>query len=163
MTEQELHANYRGTYVARGLITFLMNAALVVAPGFLGGLAIFFVVQAFAVGLGTGMRSFAAIVFPLMVLAFVKAPQLMGGKRRTINLPELPVLAEVAVMTAAGTVSMMLLELSTSIPIVELVMATGFSFIVYVLSEGRDRAAPYCLGLVIGSLGYVIVVGVPQF
>jgi hypothetical protein len=78
------------------------------------------------------------------------------------TVTNLPVAVEVALMAAAGVVSMMLLELSTSIPIVELVLATGFSFVVYVLSEGRDRAAPYCLGLVIGSLGYVIVIGVPQ-
>lgn len=163
MTEHELDTDYRGSYLARGLITFLMNTALVIAPGFLGALAIYFVVHAFGVNLGTGLRSFAAVIFPLMVLAFVKAGQLMGEKRRTINLPELPIAVEVGAMAAVGVVSMMLLELSTTIPIVELVMASGFSFIVYVLSEGRHRAAPYCLGLVIGSLGYVILVGVPQF
>jgi TctA family transporter len=163
MTEQEFGTDYRGSYLARSLITFLMNAALVIAPGFLGVLAIFFVVQAFGVGLGSGLRSFAAVIFPLMVLAFVKAGHITGERRRTINLPELPIAVEVAAMAVVGVASMMLLELSTSVPVVELVMAAGFSFIVYVLSEGRDRAAPYCLGLVIGSLGYVILVGVPQF
>jgi hypothetical protein len=65
-------------------------------------------------------------------------------------------------MAALGVVSMMLLELSTSIPIVELVLSAGFAFILYLWLGGRDRAAPYCLGLVVGALGYVIVVGVPQ-
>jgi hypothetical protein len=141
-----------------------MNAALIIAPAFLGGLAVFFVAQAFSGGVGAGLRSFAAAIFPLMVLAFVKAGHLTSANRRKgLQLPDLPIVAEVVLMAIAGAVCMMLLELSTSIPIVELVMATGFSFIVYVLSEGRDRAAPYCLGLVIGSLGYVIVIGVPHF
>jgi hypothetical protein len=101
-----------------------------------------------------------------MVLAFVYAGRKLSdeaGPRRGVDLPELPMLAEVAIMAVVGGISMLLLELSTTIPIVELVLATGFSFIVYVLGEGRDRAAPYCLGLVIGSLGYVIIVGVPHF
>ncbi|OLF05663.1 hypothetical protein [Actinophytocola xanthii] len=89
------------------------------STGWLGALAVFFVVQAFLTDVGSGLRSSAAVVFPLMVLAFVKAGQLMNGRRRPVT--------------------------------------------VYVLSEGRDRAAPYCLGLVIGSLGYVILVGIPQF
>ena len=51
-------------------------------------------------------------------------------------------LAEVTATAVAGAVRMLLLELSTSIPIVELVPTTGVAFIVYVLGEGRDRAAP---------------------
>ncbi|MCE7003628.1 hypothetical protein LWC34_12435 [Kibdelosporangium philippinense] len=164
-------ADYRadvdpGFRIARELMKFLMNAALVVAPAFLGGLAIFFVSRAFVAGVGSGFRSLAAIVFPLMVLAFVYAGKKLSHeveRQRKVELPELPTLAEVAIMAVVGGVSMLLLELSTTIPIVELVLATGFSFIVYVLGQGRDRAAPYCLGLVIGSLGYVIIVGVPHF
>lgn len=154
-----------GFTIARALMRFLMNAALVVAPAFLCFLAIFFVTRAFLTGVGTGFRSFAAVVFPLMVLAFAYAGKKFAeeaGRPRRIELRELPMLAEVAIMAVAGGLSMLLLELSTTIPIVELVLATGFSFIVYVLGEGRDRAAPYCLGLVIGSLGYIILIGVPN-
>lgn len=171
MVEQRAESD-RGFDFARGLMKFLMNAALVIAPGFLGCLAVYFVAKAFLDGVGPGFRSLAAVVFPLMVLAFVYAGRGMANgqevnaadrKRRTVDLPDIPVLAEVAAMTVVGAISMLLLELSTTIPVVELVLATGFSFIVYVLGEGRDRAAPYCLGLVIGSLGYVIIVGVPHF
>jgi hypothetical protein len=57
---------------------------------------------------------------------------------------------------------MQLLNLSTSIPIVELVLSAGFSFILYLWADDKDRASPYCLGLVIGSLGYIIILGVPH-
>lgn len=181
MVENPAHPTDRGYEFSRSLMKFLMNAALVVAPTFLGGLAIFFVSKAFLTGMGTGFRSLAAVVFPLMVLAFVYAGRKMAEEaartaarqgtsssaaprgHRTVKLPEYPVLGEVATMAAVGALSMLLLELSTTIPIVELVLATGFSFIVYVLGEGRHRAAPYCLGLVIGSLAYVIIIGVPHF
>lgn len=179
MVEQRAESD-RGFDFARGLMKFLMNAALVIAPGFLGCLAVYFVAKAFLDGVGPGFRSLAAVVFPLMVLAFAYAGRGMANpqvpdaaddreaitpdrNKRKVDLPDIPVLAEVAAMTGVGAISMLLLELSTTIPVVELVLATGFSFIVYVLGEGRDRAAPYCLGLVIGSLGYAIIVGVPHF
>jgi hypothetical protein len=150
----------RSNFASR-IVEFLLYSALVLAPGFLGGLAFFFVARAFFDGAATGMRSFAAAVLPLMVLTFMVAPKI-GRDQRTVRVPNLPMWAEIAGMASVGIASMLLLELSTTIPVVELVLSAGFAFILYLWLGGKDRAAPYCLGLVVGALGYVIVLGVPH-
>ncbi|MFF1614847.1 hypothetical protein ACFVYA_44420 [Amycolatopsis sp. NPDC058278] len=162
--------------LAKKTVIGIMWSALIIAPVFLGGLAFFFVARAFMSGFTVGLRSFAAVVLPLMVLTFVVAPKL-GQRRRSGTEPEsppnrifelpawlvgMPLWLATIGMTAAGAIMMQLLTISTSIPIVELVLAAGFSFILYLWSDDRDRAAPYCLGLVIGALGYVIILGVPH-
>src|SRR5689334_8793259 len=90
----------RGFEFARGLMTFLMNAALVIAPGFLGCLAVYFVAKSFLAGVGPGFRSLAAVVFPLMVLAFVYAGRGLSDDQeantaarsgRKVELPDIPV------------------------------------------------------------------------
>ncbi len=161
MTRQEPSVDFSPANFASRVVDFLLFAALVLAPGFLGGLAFFFVGRAFTTGVGAGFRSFAAVILPLMVLTFMVLPRI-GQGRGGISVPKLPMWAEIGLMAVLGVISMMLLELSTSIPIVELVLSAGFSFILYLWLGGKDRAAPYCLGLVVGALGYVIVVGVPQ-
>jgi hypothetical protein len=160
MTERELSIDYSKDNFASRIVHFLLFAALVLAPGFLGGLAFFFVVRAFINGVAPGFRSFAAVILPLMALTFMVLPK-MGRARDGIRVPRMPIWAAIGTMAVLGVISMMLLGLSTSIPIVELVMSAGFSFILYLWLGGRDRAAPYCLGLVVGALGYVIIVGVP--
>jgi hypothetical protein len=157
--------------LARSIIHGILWTALIVAPGFLGALATFFVIRAFSGGFLPGLRSFAAVVLPLMVLTFVVAPKL--GRTHSSNaygaglaapgrMASMPLWIATLIMAAVGAVMMQLLNLSTSIPIVELVLSAGFSFILYLWADDKDRAAPYCLGLVIGSLGYIIILGVPH-
>jgi hypothetical protein len=154
--------------LAKRIVIGIMWTALIVAPLFVGGLAFFFVVRAFASGFTAGLRSFAAVMLPLMVLTFVVAPKLSRDRRaETVtaarrNIPDIPLWLATTGMAAAGAVLMQLLNISTSIPIVELILSAGFAFILYLWADDRDRAAPYCLGLVIGALGYVIVLGVPH-
>jgi hypothetical protein len=154
---------------ARKIVIGIMWAALIIAPLFLGGLAFFFVVRAFVNGFTVGLRSFAAVMLPLMVLTFVVAPKLTSRKRNESfekqpdrRIPDPPLWLATVGMAVVGGVMMQLLTISTSIPIVELVLSSGFSFILYLWADDRDRAAPYCLGLVIGALGYVIILGVPH-
>jgi len=161
MTEHSVQHPYAQRNFATRIVELLLYSALVLAPGFLGGLAFFFVARAFFESAGTGMRSFAAAILPLMVLTFMVAPKI-GRDSRRVRVPDLPMWAEIAVMAGLGIVSMLLLELSTSVPIVELVLSAGFAFILYLWLGGKDRAAPYCLGLVVGALGYVIIMGVPH-
>ena len=160
MTRRDLTVDYDQANFAQRVVHFLEFVALVLAPGFLGGLAFFFVGHAFTLGVANGLRSFAAVILPLMVLTFMMLP--IGRDRSESRAPMLPTWAQIGLMAVLGVLSMMLLELSTTIPIVELVLASGFAFILYMWRGGKDRAAPYCLGLVVGALGYVIIVGVPQ-
>lgn len=166
MTTRDVLSEDQENY-AKKIVIGIMWTALIVAPLFLGGLAFFFVVRAFAGGFTVGLRSFAAVVLPLMVLTFVVAPKLSRGRRSEIPavpgwIPGFPLWLATIGMAAVGAVMMQLLTISTSIPIVELVLSAGFSFILYLWADDRDRAAPYCLGLVIGALGYVIILGVPH-
>jgi hypothetical protein len=153
---------------AKRIVIGIMWTALIVAPLFLGGLAFFFVVRAFTSGFTAGLRSFAAVALPLMVLTFVVAPKLAKNRRAGVSaspagrIPDIPLWLATAGMAVVGGVLMQLLNISTSIPIVELVLSAGFAFILYLWADDRDRAAPYCLGLVIGALGYVIILGVPH-
>ncbi|ADJ49086.1 hypothetical protein AMES_7261 [Amycolatopsis mediterranei S699] len=164
MTTHEAVSQDQDNY-AKKIVIGIMWTALVVAPLLLGGLAVFFVIRAFTSGFPAGLRSFAAVILPLMVLTFVVAPKI--GKEHAAEavrgrIPEHPLWLATATMTAVGAVMMQLLTISTSIPIVELILSAGFSFILYLWADDRDRAAPYCLGLVIGALGYVIILGVPH-
>src|SRR6185295_7115606 len=68
---------------AKRIIAGMMWTALVVAPLLVGGLAFFFVVRAFSDGFGAGIRSFAAVVLPLMVLTFVVASKLSRRNRES--------------------------------------------------------------------------------
>ena len=157
--------------LAMSVIHAILWTALIVAPAFLGVLATVFVVRAFSGGFLPGLRSFASILLPLVVLTFVVAPQFaqnqQGAATRDKKEPprreaKLSLWQATALMAAAGALMMQLLKLSTSIPIVELVLATGFAFILYLWADSKDHAAPYCLGLVIGALGYIVIVGVPH-
>lgn len=157
--------------LAMNVIHAILWTALIVAPAFLGVLASVFVVRAFSGGFLPGLRSFASILLPLVVLTFAVAPQFVqnqqGAQRRDRKAPlrrkaKLSLWQATALMAAAGALMMQLLKLSTSIPIVELVLATGFAFILYLWADSKDHAAPYCLGLVIGALGYIVIVGVPH-
>jgi hypothetical protein len=62
--------------LARSIIHAILWTALIVAPGFLGVLATFFVIRGFSGGFLSGLRSFAAVLLPLMILTFVVAPRL---------------------------------------------------------------------------------------
>jgi hypothetical protein len=53
-----------------------MWTTLLAAPLFLGGLAFFFVIHALTSGYPAGLRSFAAIILPLMVLTSAVAPKI---------------------------------------------------------------------------------------
>jgi hypothetical protein len=129
------------------------------APGFLLALMIFFVAQAFAGSIGQGLRSFAAVLLPLMVLTFL----VKSSWDTSSWIGRIPAWASFSAMVMLAVATMKLLMLSTSAPVAELVLSSAFSIIALsgFRGEERDRAVPYCLGTVLGALGYVVVLGVP--
>lgn len=58
---------------ARAVDHILYPIALFATPAFLAVLTVYFVVHAFTRGAGSGVRSFAAVLLPLMVLALLVA------------------------------------------------------------------------------------------
>jgi hypothetical protein len=89
MTRRDIAVDYSQANFASRVVHFLLFAALVLAPGFLGGLAFFFVGRAFTTGVAAGFRSFAAVILPLMVLTFLVLPRISRG-RDAITVPKLP-------------------------------------------------------------------------
>lgn len=146
-----LQSNWGTSLVERLLIPFSLFAA----PGMLLGLIIFFLVQAFSTGVGPGFRSFAAVLLPLMALT------LLVVTKATPSMDRIPGWIAFAGMVIVAAAAMQLLTLSTSIPIVQLVLSAAFSLIVFVRRADSERLAPYCLGIVLGALGYVVILGVP--
>jgi hypothetical protein len=133
--------------------------ALVATPGFLLFLMIFFVGRAFANSSGSGVRSFSAVLLPLMVLAL-----LVAFKREKLKRAERVGNLWIFVGTLLiGLGVMELLSLApTGVPISELVLSGSFSVLLFSsVSLSRDRAMFYYFGTILGFLSYVVLLGFP--
>jgi len=153
----EQPGNWGSQLVERLLFPFSTFAA----PGFLLMLMIFFVAQSFAGSVEQGLRSFAAVLLPLMVLTFL----VKSSWDTSSWIGRTPAWASFSAMVTLAVATMKLLTLTTSAPAAELVLSSAFSIIALsgFRREDRDRAVPFCLGTVLGALGYVVVFGVPLF
>jgi hypothetical protein len=154
-TELEDGPNWGVRLVERGLYPF----ALVAAPAFLLALIVFFVARAFSEGLQPGVRSFAAVLLPLMIMTFIAKyrPESAG------KLARIPGFVAFTVMFVVAGATMQLLTFSTKVPVAELVLSAAFSIIVlgYVQLK-RARVITYCIGTVLGALCYVVLLGFPR-
>lgn len=147
--------NWGVRLVERGLYPF----ALAAAPAFLLALIVFFVARAFTDGLQSGVRSFAAVLLPLMVMTFIAKyrPESAG------KLARIPGFLAFIIMFVIAGAMMQLLTFSTKAPVAELVLSAAFSIIVlgYIQLE-RARVITYCIGTVLGALCYVVLFGFPR-
>jgi hypothetical protein len=136
--------------------------ALVATPGFLLLLMVFFVAQSFSNGISAGVRSFSAVLLPLMVLTLLtkfRKEQLQRAERFNNGL--------VFVFTLlVGLAVMELLTIApTGVPLAELVVSGSFSVLLFSLAafpDDKDKAMFYYFGMILGFLGYVIVLGFPS-
>ncbi|MGH3799712.1 MAG: hypothetical protein ACRDTD_06180 [Pseudonocardiaceae bacterium] len=136
----------------------LFPIAIFGTPLVLAGMIVFFIIRAFAQG-GTpaGFRAFAAVLLPLMILTVYVA---LGRKPSTKQIPGSLAFA-ISVAVALG--AMFLLTLSLTLPVVELVFSAALALIIYVWSvDDASDTAPYSLGMILGTLGYIVVLGVPN-
>ncbi|RLP93315.1 hypothetical protein EAD89_06690 [Micromonospora sp. BL4] len=154
---QHEESNWGSRFIEGALYPF----AQVAAPGLLLILMIWFVTRGFAEGVGDGVRSFAGVLLPLMALTFlVKTTQ--GSERDPKSgIMAIPSWASFLAMLIIAGVTLQLLSVSTTIPIVELVVSAAFSIITF-MRTSRTHYVSYCLGTVLGALGYLVLFGVPS-
>lgn len=185
-TDDDANANEQSNWGTRLVLKFLYPFALIAAPVFLLVLLIYFVVTAFIDGgIGTGIRSVAAALIPLMVLTFIiqynKSPLRMISAGSTTETPSHRVArsrvaewlrsssdpskkgARALVFIgslAAGALVMSTLQLSTSIPIGELVASGAFSVLVgSLVTLEKEHYIIYYFGFILGVLGFVTLLG----
>jgi hypothetical protein len=177
--------NERSNWGTRLVLTFLYPFALIAAPVFLLALLIYFVVTAFMDGgIGTGIRSVAAALIPLMVLTFIIQYNKSPVRRISTERAEIPShrvarsrLAEWLRSSsdpskkgaralvfigslAAGALVMSTLQLSTTIPIGELVASGAFSVLVgSLVTLEKEHYIIYYFGFILGVLGFVTLLG----
>ena len=137
----------------------LQPFAMVATPVALLALMTYFVIAAFSSGLGEGVRSFSAVLLPLMAATFV-----LGFKREAAtNLQRISPLAAFFLSFLLGGVVVASLSIATSAPVVELVLAGSFAVLMFsYVTLDRERSLSYFFGMVLGFLVYVVVAGLPN-
>ncbi len=144
---------------AKAVDNILYPIALFAAPAFLAVLTVYFVVQAFTRSAGSGVRSFAAVLLPLMVLAL-----LVAFKRNSLRRAEaVPSFWVFLATLGIGSAVMALLKLTpTGVPLPELVISASFSILIFSrVALTRDKMMFYYFGMVLGFLVYVVILGFP--
>lgn len=144
---------------ARLIDLALYPFALVATPAFLLFLMVFFVARAFAHSSGNGVRSFSAVLLPLMVLAL-----LVAFKRE--NLKRAERVGNIWVFVGTLVIGLGVMELlrltPTGVPASELILSGSFSVLLFSsVSLSRDKAMFYYFGTILGFLSYVVLFGFP--
>lgn len=137
---------------------FLFPFALFATPSFLLLLMAVFVARAFGDDLYSGVRSFAAVLLPLMVMTFL----LVFRKEMVKNVERLPPWIAFLGSITLGLGVMALLSTSSSIPATEMVLSGSFSILLMsYVAIGQERRIVYFFGMVLGLLDYIVVFGFP--
>jgi hypothetical protein len=135
----------------------LLPLAKVAPPLILVGLMTVCVIANWDQGWGHVLRQFAGILLPLTVVLVLK----LGDPNRSQRWAhKVPSWTSFILMFALSVGTMALLTINTSIFMMQVVMSTALSIILFAKNLKVDEL-PYCLGLLVGSLGFVIVAGVP--
>jgi hypothetical protein len=154
--KRELNYDNWGLWLINGL---LYPFAMVATPLFLLALIVFFVLQAFSDSTGDGVRSFAAVLLPLMTLALLVAFR----KEKLQRAERLPSIWAFFLTLVVGIGVLALLAITpTRIPLPELVLSGSFSVLIFsYLALTQDKAMFYYFGMVLGFLLYVVILGFP--
>jgi len=136
--------------------------AVVATPGFLLVLMIYFVVRSFSHGPSSGVRSFAAVLLPLMIFTFL-AKYRKEELHRAVRFSNGLVFGFTLLV---GVAVMELLTLApTGVPLTELVLSGSFSVLFFSFTafpDDKDKAMFYYFGMILGFLGYVVILGFPK-
>ena len=136
--------------------------AFVATPGFLLVLMVFFISRAFSSSLAAGVRSFSAVLLPLMVLGLLRTFQ-RDRLRRAERFNNTLVFS---LTLLVGILVMELLTIApTGVPLAELVLSGSFSVLLFshaALPQNKDKAMFYYFGMILGFLSYVVVLGFPS-
>jgi hypothetical protein len=120
---------------------------------------VYFLFSAFGEGIYPGVRSFAGVLLPLIVAAFM----LIFQKPQLEKLGEPSVLrwgVFASVLTGFG--AMALIRFMGRAPITEVVLSGVFSALVFCYASIRESEIfAYYYGMILGFLIYIVVLGFP--
>ncbi len=141
--------------------TIVHPFAVIAAPAFLLVLILYLVMAAFDRGFYPGVRSFAGVLFPLVMVAFVFVFQ----REFLATLARVPTFLSFLLALGVGAIAMVVIQLyarSSNIPITELVLSASFSVLVFGHASQRgNKVLSYYYGMISGVLLYIIFVGFP--
>lgn len=133
--------------------------AIFATPLFILGLIVYFLVSAFGEGIYPGVRSFAGVLLPLIVVTFLfvfQRPQLEKlGEPRMLKWGFVA-----SLLTGFG--AMALVRFVGRVPITEVVLSGIFSALVFCYAGIREnKVFAYYYGMMLGFLTYIVVLGFP--
>jgi phosphoglycerol transferase MdoB-like AlkP superfamily enzyme len=133
-----------------------------VTPLFVLVLTVYLIIYAFKTGISSGVRSFAGVLLPLIMVTFIFIFQ----RDLLQKLERIPTLISFSASFIVGIIVMVVIRLfakNTPVPITELVLSGSFSILVfsYVSLEG-NKMLSYYYGMISGLLFYIIFWGFPS-
>lgn len=133
-----------------------------VTPTFIFTLMTYLVLAAFGAGFGQGIRSFAGVLLPLVVITFIFIFQ----RELLETLGRIPTLLSFAGAFGAGFLVMLAIQTvgrASGIPVTELVLSASFSLLVFSYATLREmKMLSYYYGMISGFLVYIILLGFPS-
>ncbi len=133
--------------------------AISATPLFILGLIVYFLFSAFGKGIYPGVRSFAGVLLPLIVMTFM----FLFHKAQLEKLGDTRVLQWgffASVLTGFGALA--LIHFFGRVPITEVVLSGIFSALVFCYASIREsKVFTYYYGMILGFLIYIVVLGFP--
>ena len=149
-----------GSYIVNKLIhPFTVSAT----PVFVLILTIYFIVHAFRISIYSGVRSFAGVLFPLIIMTFIY----IFNRELLTHLGKLNVPVSFIGSLIWGIIVMVVIRFfgpmySASIPISELILSGSFSILIFSYVQGaQSKLLSYYYGMISGFLLYIIFFGFP--
>lgn len=130
-------------------------------PFFVLLLMIYLVFYAFREGIYIGIRSFAGILLPLIIVTFI----FIFERELLEKLGKIPTLISLFASLIVGIIVMVLIRFfahSSAVPITELVLSGSFSILVFsYVSLRENKMLSFYYGMIFGFLIYIIFWGFP--
>ncbi|MDR7518097.1 MAG: hypothetical protein QN131_02125 [Armatimonadota bacterium] len=147
-----------GTWIIQQVIHPL---SVFLPPAILLVLIAYFVLAAFGEGFYPGIRSFAAVLFPLSVVTFA----FIFARGWLARLVAFSPTTSFLLSSLVGLLVMAVIRFSargSTVPISELVLSASFSLLVFShASLQGSRVSAYSYGMLSGMMLYIIVLGFP--
>jgi hypothetical protein len=139
----------------------LYRSAHVIAPLVIGALLVLFVSRAFRAGPGSGTRSIAAVLLPLLAVTYLVNSRRGDWLAKQAN--RVPAGLTFGCMLGIGGVLLPVVSMWSAAPVVELLVSGSCSILLggLVLSADREKAMAYYFGFVLGVVGAVVLRGLP--
>jgi hypothetical protein len=146
------------------LIKYLVHPFAVFAPpAFLCILLVYLIIQSFAVSFNYGVRSFSAVLLPIVIAAFFSGTQRdMWEKMASVKPLKTFAISLIWGGAILGIVHFAkLYGIVSQVPVTEIVLSGSFAILMYGHVHISERILPFYYGMISGFLVYVMLFGLP--